>query len=260
VGDQETLVQEPRRLATERIAALKRAGFGPTAVVLVIVGAIAALAMSAFVQTGTPAQRSVPAWALPWPDQRDRGILRPALDALIWNWKQEDTSTYGPVDPSRPPQQYDEYWYLAKRIPECACVLAMAEASGLNRRSLIVGDIGLDDDMRSASDGSDWRWLDGPAPNPRSHRFVGGYLYGTHGDQDRVVWLLTSPTYDRVQVEGGKTYRLHQGFVAFDAGVLRDRVRVRFEDHGATKASGFVGVPGIPFTFEANPKNVVILR
>ena len=228
---------------------------GACAVAVVAAGAVA---LGGTLHTGRTTQslsRPVPSWAVQWDDHRDGSVPQQVLDSAVSSWvgKQLDDA---PLPRTQPTQRQPVVWYVGNRIPGTDQVLAVFEVSGLHAGALpltqgtrlVVAQAAWDDVKNASASGDrDWQFTDVAAPAHNYAGFIGSYIpvndvNGVHN----VVWLLTSPSYRRVQTSvGGKPLR--DGFTTFDAGALQIRVEASFQDaSGRYPAGGYVGIPGAP--------------
>jgi hypothetical protein len=149
--------------------------------------------------------RSLPGWALPWPDHRDGSVPQRVLDNAVLAWRHlaalDDASTISATRNAVP------IWYVGQTVDHGEVVAVIFEAKGAAGRRLVAGWATASEVMHGHSGrsrGSDpWVFYDVAAPKPTRGLFVGLNLHGTTAqpgrNPDNWIVVLTDP---RVQDVG----------------------------------------------------------
>ena len=232
------------------------------AVAAVVVGTV--LVASPFGNSRTePANRSVPSWALPWPDHRDGSVSQTVLDQAVSAWRYFHADGYAAVLPA--PSKV--IWYLGQRAVNGDKITVMFEVDGAEGHRLIAGfadanDVGGNAPAQFDRGSSPWVLYDVPAPSPDYRGFVGLNLTapgaGSSSAYHNWIVVLTHPSAQQISWSGaglaGGAGRPDRGLVIADSGQPTGQVYAKVLDRAdQTSVVGQqtpVGVPG-------NPKSTV---
>ncbi len=164
----------------------------------------------------TPQSRSVPRWALDWPDHRNGSVPQQVLDraviaALYGSALQPPDGGRGTVPAvgasassvSRQANVYPVIWYVGQTVDDGHVVEVMFETDGPNGRQLVVGQATASEVMRDQPAWSDasspWSFTQVPAPDPaKAPPAIGDYIAGSSQHPDNWMVLLTAPDVRRV--------------------------------------------------------------
>jgi hypothetical protein len=256
-----TLGQPPmpvdRMAGVRRRHARRRAVQSVGAAVLAVV-----VAAGVFVSTNvvgrsvTPAGRSVPSWALPWPDHRDGSVSQQILDGAVIAWRQ---FYGGPGNAGRPTKVI---WYAGQRAVNDSEVVVVFELESAEGRRLVAGyadttNVDGSAQVHVAPGSSPWVLYDAPAPPP-SYRGVVGLNLTASGSIDSASYdnwivVLTHPTAPQISWSGaglnGGGAATDKGLIVADVGQPTGQVYATVVDHpeqrgGGTNGQLPVGVPG----------------
>jgi hypothetical protein len=170
-----------RRALRQRLA--KAAG-----TVAVIAGATAlavSIGTSAHRVAPDTGPRSVPTWALPWPDHRNGSVPQRVLDGAVASWRSHATSHF--PFPASAPANTTVIWYVGQTVVRGQVVVVVFEAdTGLGKR-LVAGWAMASAVMHSrpGSVSRAWVFYDVPAPKPSAGLFIGLNVHGTSARQGR---------------------------------------------------------------------------
>ena len=178
-------------------------------------GTLAVIAAAAVVAAGIASSerqvapdtgpRSLPGWALPWPDHRDGSVPQRVLDNAVLAWRHQaavdDASTISATKIVTP------IWYVGQTVDHGEVVAVIFEAQSAAGRRLVAGWATASEVMHGQpawSQGSNpWVLYDVAAPKPTRGLFVGLNLHGTTAqpgrNPDNWIVVLTDP---RVQDVG----------------------------------------------------------
>jgi hypothetical protein len=185
--------------------------------VVVMAGLAAGLTGLAGARPAGPQSRSVPSWALDWPDHRNGSVPQRILYGAVLAWMrkihaitvaeprfaQVTSLPAGPVasEVMELAAQYRLTWYVGQTIAHGDDVAVMFEADGPDGPQLVVGHATLPAawkyPARMASDVTPWTLHIAPAPNPRQPALtIGENVTWFPGQgQGAVNWIvvLTAP-------------------------------------------------------------------
>jgi hypothetical protein len=195
-----------RRQRRRRLFAAGLAGL-----VAVVIGAVLGLNLVAGVQRTPPQARSVPGWALPWPDHRNGSVPQSVLDSAVHAWR----------FPSQWASQRDEQvqkapsviWYVGQTVADGQVVVVTFEAdhrliSGWASASLVMNN-----SKKSLSECPEcvhpdpWTLTSAPAPRPGTpglaiglnvHAVSLAYTSSAPPNPDNWIVILTEPSVRRV--------------------------------------------------------------
>jgi hypothetical protein len=196
----------------------------------------------------TPAHRSVPSWALPWPDHRDGSVPQKVLDGAVKFWRVDS------AHPTMPTQLQHIVWYAGGLVADGKTVVAVFEIdSGFGRR-LVAGWATASEVMHGqrpvTGNGSAWVLYDVPAPPADYRGFVGLNVPGadnSSGFPPNWVVLLSRPDTTRVFVSGQRWTPMKNGYAVIDTGQLTfGPLEVSAQLTNGEYIGGIVGVPGAP--------------
>jgi hypothetical protein len=260
----------PDRLsAIRRKATIRRrrriAGGAVAALAAVAVAASLATLPRTAGQQPLSANRTVPSWALPWPDHRNGSVSQSVLDQAVAAWLY---GLKGMVPPAGSPPQavrladaYPVVWYVGQTIDHGADVVVMFEADGPKGPQLVAGHAPENKVTGARPTWSPWTLTVAPAPSPRKPPQVVG-LYASSEerfstlranwvvvlaapDVRAVSWFVSTPAGIR-----RTTIRASAGLAVAYAGRLTSRVDLT----GLSTSHGFlrlrdipIGVPGAGF-------------
>ena len=213
--------------------------------------------------SGQFAKRSVPAWALSWPDQRDPSISPRVLDGAIDAWSHEVGGN---------PVAKQVIWYRAARVADNTEIVVMFEVDSDYGHELVVGyaDTGQVNDGQPGYDvknaDSPWILSRVAAPIPASDLVFGLNVADSSAPNppntfsDNMIVVMADPRARRFDwhVTGAdgvvhrETSPMSLGFAAVDAGQIKERVRIDAVRDGAGKVLAHdvqVGVPGAPESY-----------
>jgi hypothetical protein len=223
--------------------------------------------------TNPAAHRSVPSWALQWPDQRDRYIPQHVLDGAVQAWAHThytDTSTNDPTDPSF------TTWYLGQHVANDEIAVAF-EYSGGGVPYFVMGHANADQVMNgqepySADGTTSWGLYGVPVTDlgPRPVFGLNLAISKSEGAPDEDIVVLTDPRARRLDFQAiGADGRLSQwtapmtrGFTEVAMEPIRSRVRINAvrDAHGKVLAGGmYVTVPTTDSVSPA-PDTPVLMR
>jgi len=244
---------------------------------LTVVAAAAVVAVS--IGTGTqrvaPAEhnRSVPGWALPWPDHRNGSVPPRVLDGAVAAWRHL-------VAPERSiplsaTSKAKVIWYLGQTVVEGQVVVVMFEADGGGTKQLVAGWASASDVMHGqpgwSSGSSPWVLYDVTAPRPQPGLFVGLNVHGSSARTDRypdnwivvaaapsvtdIGWTVSGATTTRSTNQGasisssgrGGITQADRGLAIADIGQITERVKVTqldVQNRNLLPHARYVGVPG----------------
>jgi hypothetical protein len=207
-------------------------------------------------RTAEPLHRSVPSWALPWPDHRNGSVPQRVLDGAVVAWRATggDRHIVTPL-----PSPSTIVWYAGQTVADGRAVVAVFEAAdGSGGRRLVTATASAAD-VLTAKRVNDLRaplpWVvhDVPAPDPRTPpAALGAYARGGDTYDNWVVVLAeASATGLRWSAPGapGGTAPVRDGLAVFDVGEVRGAVSVVLHDRESRQESGprnpvLVGLPG----------------
>jgi hypothetical protein len=173
------------------------------------IGAIAAVVVVA-VGVGTSASpvapdtspRSLPAWALPWPDHRNGSVPQTVLVGAVTAWHHEEALTRAGSAKSRafaPSRKV--IWYVGQKVAGSEVIAVVFEAESPYGPRLVAGWATAAQVMHGqpgwSPRSSPWVLYDVPAPRPAVGLFVGLNVHGTSarrgGSPDNWIVVLTDP-------------------------------------------------------------------
>ena len=254
------LVGVRRRHQRRRIAQ----GVGAAvAVIAVVAGTVAGIGLPGSHRV-SPAHRSLPSWALPWPDHRDHSVPQSVLDGAVTAWRHLASDQGGQAPVAAPSQVV---WYLGNRIANGEVVAVVFEVAGVTGHRLVAGWTSSDEVMQGQApyDGQNastpWVLYDVPAPASNFQKFIGLNVHGQSADTsmnpDNWIVVLAGPNADLMHTGAVNVgapmavgdHALDQGLGIVDTGQLQSEVEVsvRYPDH--VWAGGNVGVTGAPESF-----------
>lgn len=166
---------------------------------LAAAGATATLgAILPALSSGSHPPRSVPAWALPWPDHRNGSVPPHVLDGAVNAWR----NTYG-LDAGTPsPDVRKLIWYVGQTAAAGQEVIVTFEADTTTGRYLVAGLATASEVMHgqpgwsSSNNSSPWILWDAPAPARRAGLAIGLNLNGPQppsGFSDNWIMVLAAP-------------------------------------------------------------------
>lgn len=247
-----------RRHARRRQTRL--AGVAAVAVVVATLGTFVA------VRGGQPdgyAGRSLPAWALDWPDRRDGSVPQSVLDGAVTAWARTANAAGGPVTVRR------TVWYAARRVPGTDSVIAIFETDTDVGRRLVAATAsasivlrGVPQDPPDAQEGSAWSSFTTAAPERKSGSAYALHLPGTPTlgpvEPTEVLYVLAGPAARSLGWSSDPpanappgptdgTFRSANGEFVDDLPTLWARVRISVRDSaGKVLTSSVAGIPGAP--------------
>ncbi|MGN6793248.1 MAG: hypothetical protein ACTHJW_12775 [Streptosporangiaceae bacterium] len=189
-----------RRVRQHRLA--KAAG--TVAVVAAAVAVAIGVASSPGTVAPVPAQRVVPAWALPWPDHRDGSVPQRVLDGAVGAWRHFAAAVDGvPLDVT---SKAKVIWYVGQKLAKGQVVAVVFEADSSEGRRLVAGWATASEVMhgqRAWKQGlSPWVLYDVAAPKPTSGLFIGLNTHGTSAppgrNSDNWIVVLAAPSVQGV--------------------------------------------------------------
>jgi hypothetical protein len=235
------------------------------AVVAATAAVVGLVRLPAF-RTAVPAGRSVPGWALPWPDIRNGSVPQSVLDRAVIAWRDEGNGSAATEPPpgssarevARLAGQSHVIWYAGQTAVGGQVVFVIFEATGPSGPTLAVGSADAADVMNDQPAWSDaespWVFTSVPAPKPsRPGLVIGLNVHGAASasgqNPDDWIVLLTDPAVSRISWrETGRSgvLRPDHGLVVKDMGQLRTAVRLTQVYAGANllRRAVDVGVPG----------------
>ncbi len=258
-----------RRVRRHRFAQVA----GTLAVVAVAAGVAVSIGTSAGRVAPVPGHRSVPGWALPWPDHRDGSVPQSVLDGALSAWRHQVAVEKG--IPLSAMSKAKVIWYVAQTAVTNQVVVVMFEADvGIGKR-LVAGWATASEVMHGqpgwSPGSSPWVLYDVAAPKPESRLFIGLNVHGTSARQDRnpdnwiavladphvqgVGWTVSGPSSTTTTSQGtvssgsgsaGMTPAI-RGLAIADTGQIAGRVKVTQLDvhnRNMLTRAGYVGVPG----------------
>jgi hypothetical protein len=214
-------------------------------VVLVAVGG-ALVSTSTGRHVAQPAHRTLPSWALPWPDRADPAVSATVRRNAITAWKSQ---TYG-TDASAMYDPKQVIWYLSAPVADGTHVAVVFEVQRDDGDRRLVA--GLHDATGAAADAQNWILYDVSAPDPHSATPVVVSLYATTTANDVArnwVVVLTDPALRNVFLRERHVAELalSKGFGFADVGAVRAQVRISVATKpGREIPVGVVGLTGAP--------------
>jgi hypothetical protein len=169
-----------------------------------------------------PPARSVPQWALDWPDHRNGSVPQQVLDRAVIaalyagpavQLPDGGRATVPPVGASaasvsRQANAHPVIWYVGQTVDDGRWVEVMFEMDGPNGRKLVVGHAAASDVMQDqpawSNASSPWVFTEVAAPDPvKAPPAIGDYLFGRLSavpgqNPDNWMVLLSAPTIRRV--------------------------------------------------------------
>jgi hypothetical protein len=200
---------------------------GGALAVAVAVALAVSLSQLVGAQQPPPPARSVPRWALPWPDHRNGSVPQQVLDRAVIAALYSGQGAQAPALPlpdggrgtvpargasassvSRQANAYPVIWYVGQTVDHGRVVEVMFEMDGPNGPQLVVGQATASEVMHDQPAWSDtsspWALTEVPAPDPaKAPPAIGNYVTGRSsggGGQNPDNWmvLLTAPDVRRV--------------------------------------------------------------
>lgn len=216
------------------------------AVVLAVVGTIAGTSAARQSHGTQLAHRSVPTWALPWPDHVDPAVDPAIRHQAIEAWKSQ---TYG-TDASAMYDPKQVVWYLTARVtPRHDIVVVFEVQRDDGDRRLVAGYL---TDVTTPDSAGNWVFYDDVAPDPKSPVAAASFYLPELGDDevgaDNWVVLVTNPTMPVALLDhvAEQQVQLDRGYAVTNAGPLGAQVLVSLVDkHGQSRRVGIVGLPGV---------------
>jgi hypothetical protein len=173
------------------------------------------------------ARRTVPGWALSWPEQRSPSITAATLAGAVRAWHITSGGSVAPVSPA------DVIWYLAEPVG-AAHLGVVFEVTAASEHRLVIGyasrsgaflyGLGPEPYAADGRTGSPWHFIDVPAP-PRQQSgapsVISFYVPVSVVDSDNAVIIDTAPTAKFVRLSTYGTVALRDGFAAIQVGQVR---------------------------------------
>lgn len=243
-------------------------------------GTLAAIAAATVVAVGVgtsarpvvpnPGPRAVPAWALPWPDHRDRSVPQSVLDGAVMAWR-HDVVSLDHAPPGGGQQRRTLIWYAGQTVARGEVVIVVFESDGPAGNRLVAGWATASAVMHGqpgwSRDSSPWVLYDVPAPEPGRGLFVGLNVHGTSAlpdhNPDNWIVVLTDPGVEEVgwtalgpsrttansssNSEKIGIAQTARGLAVADTGQITDKVQVTqlvINRRNLLRSSANVGVPG----------------
>ncbi|HSR83513.1 MAG TPA: hypothetical protein VLM11_04960 [Streptosporangiaceae bacterium] len=228
-------------------------------------------------QPNPPTTRTVPGWALTWPDHRNRSVPQSVLDRAVLAWQYTDPNNSGPPasgtipapatsarQVAREAARYPVVWYVGQTIDHGHQVVVMFEVAGPAGHELVVGQATASEVMQNQPAWSDaaspWVLTSVPAPNPnRPPKAIGEYAPGEPSaipgrNPDNWMVVLTAPAVQRLTWQATTTsgQELHSdstsnGLVVADTGQVTAPVELTAIQTAHGNLLGqpvLVGIPG----------------
>ena len=226
--------------------------------VVALVAVAAAFVRTPFGNDTEPAHRSVPSWALPWPDHRDGSVSQDVLDGAVLAWRYMHITS--PEQPAAA-QPKKIVWYVGQKVAHGEWVAVVFEVDTGAGYRLVAGLTTPDAAahppvVRGQQLPPAWHLYDVPAPAPNYHGFVGlnfGASSSTGPFTDWIV-VLAPPSARQVSWSGdgikGGAAAPDRGLVVADVGRASGRIYAdvfdRTDQIGIVPSLAPVGVPGAP--------------
>jgi hypothetical protein len=159
------------------------------AAVAAIAAAVGLVRLPAF-RTAVPTGRSVPSWALPWPDIRNGSVPQSVLDRAVIAWRDEGNGSAATEPPAgssarevaRLAGQSHVIWYVGQTAVGGQVVVVIFEAARPGGRTLVVGWADAEDVMNNQPAWSDaespWVFTSVPAPARVATSDLTSWRYG----------------------------------------------------------------------------------
>jgi hypothetical protein len=232
-------------------------------VAAVVAGVAAGVGTSASWVRHPSDQRSLPGWALPWPDHRNGSVPISVLNSAVTAWRHQAAAEAGiPFGRTRPARVI---WYVGQIIADQQAVAVIFEVdSGVGER-LVAGWAAtaqvLEGQPAWTRRSSPWVLYDAAAPRPSSRLRIGLNLHGTASrpgpNSDSWIVVLAAPAVwsmiytwtpaPQLCCSGGKMGlgKTHQGLLVANVGQLGSPVSLLRPGAGRVEGpSNYVGVPG----------------
>jgi hypothetical protein len=228
-----------------------------TAIALAGATAAAGALVPALSGGGNHTPRTVPAWALPWPDHRDGSVPQKVLDGAVTAWRHQQG-----VDAGTPlPRVRRVIWYVGQTAAAGQDVIVAFEADTPAGRYLVAGTSTASEVMNGQPGWSDssspWVLWAVPAPARRAGLAIGLNMPGpppSDGFPDNWIMVLAAPSVRAVAWttptgSGTRPARAvtKDGLMIADVGQVTGRVQLTalIADHRNVLSSPrYVGVPG----------------
>ena len=245
---------------------------GTLAVVAVAAVVAVSLGTSAGGAGPSTGQRSVPAWALPWPDHRNGSAPQGVLDSAVIAWRHFAALDGTPLSAT---PKASVIWYVGQTTANGQVVVVVFEEASSTGRRLVAGWATASEVMHGqpgwSQGSSPWVLYDVSAPKPTPGLFIGLNVHGTSAQPSRnpdnwivvlaapqvqdLIWTAPGPSSTATTGQGttssgsagiGNTPAV-RGLAIADTGQITGRVKViRLDVHRRNTLAhpGYVGVPG----------------
>jgi hypothetical protein len=166
---------------------------------LAVAAAIAAVAVGVGTSAGrvppSPEQRSLPGWALPWPDQRNGSVPQRVLDGAVTAWRHQIPAGLSATAPA------NVIWYVGRTVAHGQAVAVIFEVGSGSARRLVAGWASAGEVMSGqpgwTRGSSPWVLYDVAAPRPTQGLVIGLNLHGRMSppgrNPDNWIVLLAEP-------------------------------------------------------------------
>jgi hypothetical protein len=247
----------------------RRHRLGQVATTLAAATAVAAVAVGIGTSVGRvpPAPlRTVPGWALPWPDHRNGSVPQRVLDGAVAAWRHQ-SATYEGVPVSLTTRE-TVIWYVGQTVAHGQAVAVIFEVESGAGRRLVAGWATASDVMHGQPGwfpgSSPWVLYDVSVPRParglviglnvqvatRSDRGADNWIVLLAAPQVRMAsWMVPGPSGPSSSSESGGIGAAARGLVVADVGRVWGRVQVTQLNVGSENTLAhqvYVGVPGSP--------------
>jgi hypothetical protein len=225
---------------------------GVVALAVIVAGLL--ILPSTLDRNSEPAGRSVPSWALPWPDHRDGSVSQHDLDGAVTAWRHFHADKQIDVLP----KPTSVTWYVGQRAVNDSEIVVVFEVDGAEGHRLVAGFEGAAPVDHVAPGTTPWVLYDVPAPPPSYHGIVGINLTQS-GPVDQNTfrnWIvvLTRPSIQSIGWSSaglaGDSAASSRGLLITDSGRPRGQVYAiiseRADETGALAQPLPVMVPGAP--------------
>jgi len=233
-------------------------------------GTLAVLAAAAAVAAGVgvsasripPASghRSVPGWALPWPDHRNGSVPQRVLDGAVTAWRHQAALDHRAS--LNATANAKVMWYAGQAVVHRQAVVAIFEVDSAAGKRLIAGWASASEVMHGQpgwkAGASPWVLYDVAAPRPARGLVIGLNVHGTAAkpgrNPDNWIVLLAEPHVQSIawsapgpSSEGIGVATAARGLTVADAGQITGPVvvdQLNVGHHNTLAHPVTVGVPG----------------
>jgi hypothetical protein len=211
-----------------------------------------------------PSPRSVPAWALRWPDHRNGSVPQSVLDGAVSAWRHLAPMAGAPLSGT---SKVKVIWYVGQKVAHGEVVVVIFETASKAGPRLVAGWATASEVMHGqpawTRGSSPWVLYNVAAPKPTKGLIVGLNVHGTSAsagrNPDNWIVVLSAPQVQglgftaAVSSSRSTTSELlghasaFRGLVIGDVGQIEGPVQITQLNEGRREVvphPGYVGVPG----------------